>query len=244
MKNVLITGASRGIGASIAVAFAKKGYNILLNYEKSDDTAQKLCTIIEDTYSVKALKYKADVSDYDQVKKMSTFAFENFGHLDVLVNNAGISLIKLITDTTKEEWDRVISVNLTSMFNTVNTILPDMIKNHRGCIINVSSMWGESGASCEVAYSAAKAGVIGFTKALAKEVGPSDIRVNCISPGVIMTDMNDELDDDTIEALKNETALNRLGTPKNIADTAVFLASDSASYITGQVLGINGGILT
>lgn len=243
MKTVLITGGSRGIGASCAVAFAKAGYRVALNYHSSEDRANELCEIISSSYNIDCMAAKCDVSDYQAVKEMVDETYEKFGRIDVLINNAGISLIKLITQTSKEEWDRIMSVNLDSVFNTCSAVLPYMINVHKGSIINISSMWGETGASCEVAYSASKAGVIGFTKALAKEVGPSNIRVNCISPGVIMTDMNSSLDEDTIKELKDETPLCRLGTPKNIADTAVFLSSEKAAYITGQVIGVNGGIV-
>lgn len=169
--------------------------------------------------------------------------FEQARPVDVLINNAGVSSQKLFTDITDDDWRKTIGVNLDGVFYCCREVLPQMISRKNGVIINISSMWGEVGASCEVHYSASKAGVIGLTKALAKEVAPSGIRVNCISPGVIMTDMMSGFDDNTIEELKSETPLQRLGTPEDIASAALFLASDEASFITGQTLGVNGGFV-
>ncbi len=169
--------------------------------------------------------------------------FEEVGSVDVLVNNAGISSQKLFTDITDDEWKRTIGVNLDGVFYCCRNALPYMIRQKSGAIINIGSMWGEVGASCEVHYSASKAGVIGLTKALAKEVAPSGVRVNCIAPGVVMTDMMSDFDDTTIEELKDETPLGRLGTPEDIAAAVLFLASDDASFITGQTLGVNGGFI-
>lgn len=244
MKTVLITGASRGIGAATAIAFAKEGYNIIINYKSSSDKAENLVKVIKESYGVEALSYQADISVKEEADKMIEDVLSHFGQIDVLVNNAGVSLIKLFTDTTKGEWDKIISTNLSSMYNTSHAILPFMIKNHSGSIINVSSMWGEVGASCEVAYSTSKAGVIGFTKALAKEVGPSNIRVNCVSPGFILTDMNEELDEETLKEIKEEIPLGKFGTAKNVADAICFLASDKAQFITGEVISVNGGMFT
>ncbi len=243
MKTALVTGASRGIGTACAIALSKMGYNIVLNYNNSEDKAKKLAGIISDNYSVDVLTFKADVSDKAQVDEMVKTALEKFSHIDVLVNNAGISQQKLFTDTTKDDWDNVISTNLTSVYNVTHAVLPSMIRNHSGSIVNISSMWGEVGASMEVAYSASKAGVIGLTKALAKEVAPSNVRVNCVSPGVIMTDMMGGFSDDDIELIKEEIPMNELGTAKNVADAVAFLVSDKASYITGQVLSVNGGMV-
>ncbi len=243
MKTALVTGASRGIGTACAIALSKMGYNIVLNYNNSEEKAKKLAEIISDNYSVDVLTFKADVSDKAQVDEMVRTALEKFSHIDVLVNNAGISQQKLFTDTTKDDWDKVISTNLTSVYNVTHAVLPCMIRNHSGSIVNISSMWGEVGASMEVAYSASKAGVIGLTKALAKEVAPSNIRVNCVSPGVIMTDMMSGFSDGDIELIKEEIPMNELGTAKNVADTVAFLVSDKASYITGQVLSVNGGMV-
>lgn len=182
---------------------------------------------------------KADVSNPAEVEAM----FDEIGAVDVLVNNAGISSQKLFTDITDDEWRRTIGVNLDGVFYCCRSALPHMISRKSGVIINISSMWGEVGASCEVHYSASKAGIIGLTKALAKEVGPSGVRVNCITPGVVMTDMMSEFDDETVNELKAETPLNRLGTPEDIAAAVLFLASDDASFITGQTLGVNGGFI-
>ncbi len=243
MKTVLVTGASRGIGASIAVAFAQQGFAVVINYNNSKVKAENLAKIILDSYKVPALAIKCDVSDYTQVQEMFNTVNDSLGGVDVLVNNAGISSQKLFTDLSPEDWKNTMSINLDSMFYCCKSALPYMVSKKSGVIINISSMWGQTGASCEVHYSTAKAGVIGLTKALAKEVAPSGIRVNCIAPGVIMTDMMSSFDEQTINDLKNETPLQKLGTPKNIADAAVFLASSRAEFITGQILGVNGGFV-
>lgn len=243
MKTVLVTGASRGIGASIAVAFAQQGYAVVINYNNSKEKAENLAKIILDSYKVPALAVKCDVSDYSQVQEMFNTVNDSFGGVDVLVNNAGISSQKLFTDLSPQDWKDTMSTNLDSMFYCCKSALPYMISKKSGVIINISSMWGQVGASCEVHYSTAKAGVIGLTKALAKEVAPSGIRVNCIAPGVIMTDMMSSFDEQTVNELKEETPLQKLGTPKNIADAAVFFASSKAEFITGQILGVNGGFI-
>lgn len=243
MKTVVVTGASRGIGASIAVAFAQQGYAVVINYNNSKEKAENLAKIILDSYKVPALAVKCDVSDYSQVQEMFNTVNDSFGGVDVLVNNAGISSQKLFTDLSPQDWKDTMSTNLDSMFYCCKSALPYMISKKSGVIINISSMWGQVGASCEVHYSTAKAGVIGLTKALAKEVAPSGIRVNCIAPGVIMTDMMSSFDEKTVNELKEETPLQKLGTPKNIADAAVFLASSKAEFITGQILGVNGGFI-
>ena len=239
MKTVLITGASRGIGAAIAEAFAEAGYFPIINYTKNNSAAQALSQKIQDKFNIKSLVYKCDVSDSEAVRKM----FGEIGEIDVLVNNAGISQQKLFTDITDEDWRKMMSVNLDGVFYCSREALKGMIKRKSGSIINVSSMWGEVGASCEVHYSASKSAVIGLTKALAKEVAPSNIRVNCIAPGVIDTDMMKDFDDETRNALIEETPLLRLGKPEDIANAAVFLASEKASFITGQTLSVNGGFV-
>ncbi|MGN0558615.1 MAG: elongation factor P 5-aminopentanone reductase [Acutalibacteraceae bacterium] len=243
MKTVIITGASRGIGSAAAIAFAKQGYSIVLNYNNSKEKALALAKTIRDSYSVDVLAVKADVASSAQVNEMTEKALEQFGSIDILVNNAGIAQQKLFTDITDEDWRRMLDINLTGVFNCCRSVLPVMIRNHSGAIVNISSMWGQTGGSCEVHYSAAKAGIIGLTKALAKEVGPSGIRVNCVAPGVVMTDMMNGFDDETVKELKEDTPLNTLGTPKNIADAIAFLCSDKASFITGQVLSVNGGMV-
>ncbi len=239
IKTVLITGAARGIGRAVATAFAQNGCSVILNYNNSEAEAHKLATQLSEKYNTNCVAVKADVSDPIEVKAM----FEQAGAVDVLVNNAGVSSQKLFTDITDEDWRTTVGVNLDGVFFCCREALGKMISKKSGVIINISSMWGEVGASCEVHYSASKAGVIGLTKALAKEVAPSGIRVNCISPGVIMTDMMAGFDEVTLSELKEETPLNRLGTPEDIASAAVFLASDEASFITGQILGVNGGFI-
>ena len=236
MKKVLITGSSRGIGAETARLFAKKGYHVCINYNKSENAALALLDELKD-YSVELVK--ADVSKSDEVKRM----FSEISGIDILVNNAGIAQTKLFTDITDDDWNNMISSNLSSAFYCCRAALPYMIRQHFGRIINISSMWGQVGGSCEVHYSAAKAGIIGLTKALAMEEGLSGITVNCIAPGVIKTDMTSNLSEDDFTALKDETPTNSIGTPFDIARTVLFLASDNSSFITGQVFGINGGFV-
>lgn len=244
MKNVLITGGSGGIGTALCVAFAQAGCNVAVHYNSKQEKAENLCKILTDSYKVRAVPVQADVSDRDSVNSMFNKIETNLGGIDILVNNSGIARQKLFTDITVEEWRKMIGVNLDGVFNCTQEALKRyMLKNHSGVILNISSMWGQVGASCEVDYSAAKSGVIGLTKALAKEVGLSGIRVNCICPGVVMTDMMNGFDEKTIASLKEETPLNTLGTPKDIADCAVFLCSDKARYITGQIIGVNGGFV-
>ena len=241
-KTVVITGASRGIGRECARLFAQKGYNVVINYNNSEDRARELCDeLISQGFS--AAMVKADVSVSAQAKKLIDKAVELFGSIDVLVNNAGIGEQRLITDVTDEIWERMIGVNLNAVFYCTRQALKHMINKKSGKIINISSIWGICGASCEVHYSAAKAGVIGFTKALAKEVGLSGITVNCVAPGVIETEMNKALSKDDLEALCDETPVGRLGTPKDIASTVLFLAEDTGSFITGQVISPNGGFV-
>ncbi len=243
MRTALITGGSRGIGAALSVAFAQAGYAVAVNYKNSRDKAEQLAKIITESYSVPAITVQCNVADYSSVKEMFNIVSNKLGSVEVLVNNAGISSQQLITDVTSEQWKSIMGTNLDGVFYCSKQALPAMISKKQGVIINISSMWGQVGASCEVAYSASKAGVIGFTKALAKEVAPCGIRVNCIAPGVVMTDMMSNFDSDTINELKEETPLQELGTPKDIADAAVFLASGKAKFITGQVLGVNGGFV-
>ncbi len=236
MKKVLITGSSRGIGAETARLFAKKGCHVYINYNKSEKSALALLDELKN-YSVELVK--ADVSKSDEVKRM----FSEISGIDILVNNAGIAQTKLFTDITDDDWNNMISSNLSSAFFCCREALPYMIRQHFGRIINISSMWGQVGGSCEVHYSAAKAGIIGLTKALAMEEGLSGITVNCIAPGVIKTDMTSNLSEDDFTALKDETPTNSIGTPFDVARTVLFLASDNSSFITGQVLGVNGGFV-
>lgn len=241
-RSVLITGSSRGIGAQCARTFAQAGYSVAVHYSASADMAQALCAELA-AMGADAFAVQADVSDSASVNEMMAEVYDRFGTLDVLVNNAGVSLIKLVTDTSDEEWRRVVDTDLGGVFLCCRAALPAMIREHKGCIINIASMWGEVGASCEAVYSAAKAGVIGFTKALAKELGPSGIRVNAVSPGVIMTDMMAGFGEDDLKALREEIPLGRLGQPSDVASAVLFLASDEAGYITGQVLSVNGGMV-
>ncbi len=241
-KTVLITGASRGIGAEIARQFALGSYNVAINYNKSESSALSLKQEITENGGTAEI-FKADVSNHNEVVKMVESIYSTFGFIDVLVNNAGIAQQILFTDITPDIWANMLNTNLTSVYNCCNAVLPKMISEHKGNIINIASMWGETGGSCEVHYSASKAGVIGLTKALAKEVGLSGIRVNCVSPGVVMTDMMSGFTQETLDSLAEETPLNKLGNSLDIANAVLFLADEKSSFITGQVLGVNGGIL-
>ena len=241
-KTVLITGVARGIGKAMSKAFAKEGYNVLVNFNKSENEAKELYTILnEKNFSVKL--FKANISNREDVEDMVDYCIKEFGGLDVLVNNAGVSQDKLFTDITDEDWDNMMNINLKGSFYCSQVALKYMISEKKGNIINISSIWGISGASCEVHYSITKAGIIGMTKALAKEVGPSNIRVNSIAPGVINTDMLSGYNEEDIDALVEETPLMRLGTPEDIANCAIFLASDKSNFITGQVISPNGGFV-
>ena len=241
-KTVIVTGASRGIGKAIATAFAQNGYNIVINYKSNEEKAFSLLKSLRGRgFSCEI--FRSDVGKYSEAKDLIDFAYEKFESVDVLVNNAGISQIKLFTDITEDDWSNMISTNLTGVFNCSQCAVKYMISQKSGNIINISSMWGSVGASCEVHYSAAKAGVIGLTKGLAKELGLSGIRVNCITPGVIMTEMMHGFTKDELDSIKEEIPLNRFGTPEDVAAVALFLASDGAKNITGQVVGTNGGMV-
>lgn len=235
-KTVLVTGASRGIGATIAKKFSEQNYNVIINYNKSGPEAEKLASSL-----MNAVAIKADVSNYNEVENMIITGEKIFGGIDILVNNAGIALQRLVTDVTDSEYNKIFDVNIKGVFNCVKAVLPYMISKKEGCIINISSVWGVHGASCETVYSASKAAIITFTKALAKEVGPSNIRVNCIAPGVIDTEMNKHLSKNDIDVLIEQTPLCRIGTTNDIAEASLFFASQSASFITGQILGVDGG---
>ena len=237
-STVLITGASRGIGAAAARLFAQKGWQVAANYCQSEKEARALAASHPGILAV-----QADVADRGQVDRMTKEVLSQFGHIDVLINNAGIAQQKLFTDVTETEWERLFSVNVTGVFHCCQAVLPGMIRRQRGKILNLSSIWGMTGASCEVAYSAAKAAVIGLSKALAKEVGPSGITVNCVAPGVIDTQMNAALDDETRAGLREETPLGVLGKPEDVANLLFFLASEQADFITGQVISPNGGFV-
>lgn len=237
IKTVFITGGSRGIGAATVRAFAAEGYNVAFTYKNSKDKAEVLAK------ETGALAINADSSKHGEITDAIKQAESRFSKIDVLINNAGISKTGLVTDLSVAELEEIFNVNTLGAFHAVRAVLPSMIRAKSGVIINVSSIWGMVGASCEVAYSASKAALIGMTKALAKEVGPSGIRVNCIAPGVIDTEMNAEFSQADIAALCDETPLERIGTPEEIANMIVYLSSDSASFITGQVISPNGGLV-
>ena len=237
MKNVFITGGSRGIGSEMVRTFSEAGYGVAFTYKRSDREAEALAN------ETGAIAIKADSSSEEDIKRAVAEAKDSLGHVDVLINNAAISSFRLFTDITTDEWDEMFSVSVRGAFLYSRELLPDMISRKKGRIINVSSMWGVTGSSCEVHYSAAKAAIIGMTKALAKEVGPSGITVNCIAPGVIETDMNASLSPENISALREETPMGRIGSPREVAELALYLASDSASFITGDVININGGMV-
>lgn len=240
-KTALVTGGARGIGVAICRALAKDGFKIAINYNSSEHEAVELKNELSSVTDVEI--FKADVSDSIQVKKMFAQIEAAFGGVDVLVNNAGVSQQILFTDITDEMWQKMINTNLSSAFYCSREALKFMISNKSGKIINIASMWGETGASMEVHYSASKAGLIGLTKALAKEVGLSGVTVNAVSPGVIMTDMMKAFSEEDIDALKDETPLNTLGSVENVADAVSFLASSRADFITGQVISVNGGFV-
>lgn len=240
---VLITGASRGIGAATARLFAREGWVVGVNYCSSRSAAEELVSEIRASGGT-AAALPGDVSDAVQARQLVEEAERILGPLDVLVCNAGVALPQqLLTDTTDEQWKRVMGVDLDGVFYTIRAAVPGMVRRQKGSIVTVSSMWGVTGGSCEVAYSAAKAGVIGLTRALAKELGPSHIRVNCVAPGVIDTEMNGALDEQAMEWLEEETPLGRIGRGEDVARSILFLAGEEASFITGQVLQTNGGIV-
>ena len=240
--NVLVTGGSRGIGSKIVSTFASNKHNVLINYNNSEESAKDLSKDLN-SKGFSTTIFKSDVSDIDQVNSMVDFFNKTYGSVDVLVNNAGIAKSQLFNEITQDDWDEVLNINLKGVFNCSRAVTCDMIKRKSGCIINISSIWGIEGSAMEVHYSASKAGVIGFTKALAKELGPSNIRVNCVAPGVIKTDMLSGYTEDDLEVLRNDTSLLRLGTSQDVADVVYFLASDKASFITGEVINVSGGFL-
>jgi len=237
-QTVFITGGTRGIGRKIAQSFLDKGYKVAITFEKSEEIANEM----ENKYS-NLIAIKCDVAKGEEVKNAVKKCSAIFGGVDILINNAGVSQQKMLCDVSEEEWDRMFNVNVKGMFNTVKEVLPHMIHQKKGKIINISSIWGLVGASCEVPYSASKAAIIGFTKALSKEIGPSGICVNCIAPGVIDTDMNSIHDEETMNELKEETPLGRIGKTDDVANLALFLAGEESSFITGQVISPNGGFV-
>ena len=243
METALITGGSRGIGAAIAAALARAGYAVAINYNHSAEAAEALAASLR-AEGRAALPVQADVSDPAQVAAMFAAVENQLGAVSVLVNNAGIAQQKLFTDLSDADWRRMMGVHLDGAFYCCRAALPAMIRARYGRILNIASMWGQVGGSCEVHYSAAKAGLIGLTKALAKEEGPSGITVNCIAPGVVDTDMMASFSAEDRAALADETPVCRLGNADEVAAAAVFLCSPAAGFITGQVLGVNGGLVT
>lgn len=236
----LITGASRGIGAAIARRFAKDGWRVAVHYHRSPSLAAALCEEIEKTGG-EAFAVGADITNADQVRSMTDQVLNRFGTVDVLVNNAGIALWDTMDRATEDDFDRLVGVNQKGMFLTCRALYHHMVQRGQGAIVNVSSIWGQSGASCEVLYSMTKAAVIGFTRALAAELGPSGVRVNAIAPGVIDTDMLHAFDSAARRELAEHTPLGRLGQPEDVADAVLFLAQHP--FITGQILGVDGGFL-
>ena len=236
MKTALVTGGSRGIGAAVCRRLAEDGLRVVVHYNQNKGKAEALVRELTEKTGLPHLALPAELAERAQVEELFRLA----GPVDVLVNNAGIAQQKLFTDITEDDWRRMFAVDVDGVFRCCQCALPHMIHEKSGCIINIASIWGEIGASCEVHYSAAKAAVIGLTKALAKELGPSHIRVNCVSPGVIDTEMNAMFDKETMRDLCESTPLGRIGCPEDIAAAVSFLASDAASFITGQTLSVNG----
>ncbi len=240
-KSVLITGASGGIGEALCRDFAKAGYDVAIHYNNSEESALRLQSEIENQYKVKAVLIKADLRETEEVRTLAKKSIEAFGKIDVLVNNAGVAYFSLFQLADDGNVRALFEINLMSAMNLTKEILPSMIKNQWGRIINISSMWGIAGASCEVHYSATKSALIGFTKALAKEVGLSGITVNCIAPGYINTKMNSAIDKDSENEIVDCTPMGRKGQPEDISPLAVFLSGEDAGFITGQVISVDGG---
>ena len=237
MKTVLITGGSRGIGRAMVELFCENGYKVAFTYKNSENQAKSLAE------STGALAVAADNASEADVVAAVALAEKELGHIDCLINNAGVSSFSLFTDLTLEDWNNHMAVNLTGAFLYSKAVIPGMVSKKSGRIINITSMWGVVGSSCEVHYSTAKAGLIGMTKALAKELGPSGITVNAIAPGLIDTDMNSALSEEDIKAVAEETPLMRIGLAREVAQAALFLASDSASFITGEIMNVSGGYI-
>ena len=238
MKTVIVTGGSRGIGAAIVKELAKQGFNVVLNYNNSEEAAKQIQKELEEQ-NIRIEIFKADVSKREAVSKLVKFTLDKYNNIDVLINNAGIDQIKPFMDITDEDWNKLMQVNLNSVFYCSQEVLENMIHNKKGCIINISSIWGRVGASCEVHYSASKAAIDGLTKALAKEMGPSNIRVNSIAPGIIETDMNKDLTNEDLEEIKNQIPLGRIAKPEEIVKSIKWLIEDE--YVTGQIIAVDGG---
>lgn len=241
-KIALVTGASRGIGRGIALQLAREGWDVCVNYSKERQAADEVVAAIN-AIGQNAIAVQADVANSAAVNAMVRTTEEQLGPVSLLVNNAGISSIGLFQDVTDEMWDRYMAINLGGARNAIRAVLPHMLHEKSGCIINISSIWGLRGASCEVAYSCTKAALIGLTRSLALELGPSHIRVNCVAPGVINTDMVQSLGQETLDDLASQTPLGRLGTAEDVAHAVTFFASEKASFITGQTLTADGGFV-
>ncbi len=242
-QTVLITGASRGIGAATALSFGCRGWQVGVNYLHSQHQAEEVCQAVREAGGT-AIPIQGDVSRSEEAQRTVEAALSAFGGLDALVCNAGIALPQmLLTDVTDSQWRELFAADVDGVFYTCRAALPHLVRQKGGAIVTLSSMWGQTGGSCEVAYSAAKGAVIAFTRALAKEVGPSRIRVNCVCPGVIQTDMNAHLSPDDLEALRQETPLECLGEPSDVAEAIYYLCAPQSRFITGQVLGVNGGMV-
>ena len=241
-KVALISGGSRGIGAACVRRFAREGWSAVFLYRASEDAAQALTAGLR-AEGLDCAGYRCDVSDEAEVARVMADILRSYHHIDALVNNAGVSVVGLMTDMDAAAWRSLFDTNVLGAFLLAKAALPGMISRQSGSVIQIASMWGEVGASCEVAYSASKAALIGMTKALAKEVGPSGVRVNCVSPGVIDTAMNAHLSEDDMRSLADETPLGRIGSPEEVAGAVYWLATEQAAFITGQVLGVNGGIV-
>lgn len=237
-KIAIVTGASRGIGKEIAIQLAKNGVKVIANYNKSENQAKELKQELE-KINIKIDIFKADVSKREEGHKLVEYALNKYGKIDILINNAGISEYKMFADETDDDWNRVINNNLYSAFMMSQEVIPSMVHEKSGCIINISSIWAMVGASLEVIYSVSKAGMDGLTKALAKELGPSNIRVNSIAPGTINTDMNKNFSKEELEQIEENTPLGRIGSPKDIAKCVCWLIDDN--FTTGQIISINGG---
>lgn len=241
-RSALVTGASRGIGRAVAAVLAREGWAVCVNYLERRDAAEDLVRELR-AQGWAAMAFQADIADRESADACVRAASEELGPVELLVNNAGISRQGLFQDLDDAAWDRLLAVNLTGPRNAVLAVLPHMLSEKRGCVVNISSMWGLRGASCEAAYAATKAGVIGLTRSLALELAPSGIRVNCVAPGCVETDMVRVLGEDTRRMLAEETPLGRLGRPEDVAEAVAFLASEKAAFITGQVLAADGGFV-
>ncbi len=239
-KTAVVTGASGGIGSAVAITLARQGYSVMLAYNNNKEKAQNVCELLQKEGCTVAI-YKADITNPDDVKNLFSQTKNSMGDVDVLVNCAGNAAQKLFQDITTDEWRQMMAVHADGTFYCCKEVLPQMIHKKSGCIVNISSMWGQVGASCEVHYSAAKAAVIGLSKALAQEVAPCGIRVNCVAPGAVETDMLKTFTKEEKEDICSQTPLGRLGTPQDVANTVAFLVSEKASFFTGQVLSPNGG---